>query len=73
MTVRSIPETFIPDGGAVPCPHCLAGIAAEAFEYPYWTAAQRTMIVWCPSCHLRVSISARDWRRSTGLRDLETA
>lgn len=72
MTNRVLVSPALP-GFPVPCPRCAGEIAAEGFEYPYWTAAQRLLSAWCPACGVRVTISARSWRRTSGLRDLASA
>jgi hypothetical protein len=67
MTVRVLAALPILPGTPVPCAYCTAAIPALEFEYPYWTAARRLLSAWCPGCHLRVSISAKSWRRASGL------
>jgi hypothetical protein len=73
MAVHVIAPSSTGPGSCVPCPRCAAEIPPEAFEYPYWTAAQRLLSAWCPGCHLRVSITAKQWRRASGLTELATA
>jgi uncharacterized protein (DUF983 family) len=71
MSVRSVLQPPAA-GSAVMCPHCSAGIPADSFEYPYWTAARRDMSAWCPKCHIRVTISSKSWRQASGLPNLAT-
>jgi hypothetical protein len=70
MTVRVLSASPVNPGIPVPCAHCTTEIPPDAFEYPYWTAARRQLSAWCPGCGLRVTISAKSWRRVSGLSDL---
>jgi hypothetical protein len=67
MAMRVISVVPIDSMAFVGCAYCTTSIPALEFEYPYWTAAQRLLSAWCPGCHLRVSISAKSWRRASGL------